>query len=219
MRKKFCSIAVLMLLLVVSLCGCMRYEATFDTTKYGKYYTMRMTTWFDKEKIDSLGEDGATSANNNGEDMSMDDIKKLPVVKINGKEYYKQTSKEEKTPFFNKKPEGSGLIVTKTSFYASSGMDSVNNNDTSSSSGNAEDIDMSEFIEKVTVKVLFKDKIKTTNGKIGKNKKSVEFTYDNNKKNAKANDEVYAYTVKATHTLKGDRAIIKKYAKKNSKKK
>ncbi|MBR1629948.1 MAG: hypothetical protein IJ679_11905 [Lachnospiraceae bacterium] len=223
MKKRFGALLMIAMFLVVSLGGCMSYGAVLDTTKSNKTVAMSMTMWFDKEAIDSLSEESlkemlgeeAGDVGDIFEDGSLDQIKSLPVEVVDGRECYAMTETDKQK--YNPKTPKDGLLMRKDSFYAASVADSVDLDD-----------DTKEFLEsgmlgKMSFTVKFAKKIKTTNGKLSKNKKEVTFEYTAAKlmklmDSKKAKDEIYAYTVSSKDTLKADRALVEKDAKTKKKK-
>ena len=230
MKKRFGALLLIGLFLLGSLAGCMRMEATLDTTKSNKNYRVSMTVYFDKEQVDGLegqplsaylGEDAGDSTIS-GEDLAS--ITGLPVETIDGKQYYVQTEDSEKTPYFKdgKDKPKDGFIIRKDSFYAGSGLSSIDMDDVDDTMSDEYGEMVSQFIDGFTIRVAFSKKIKTTNGKLSANKKTVSFDYNfkdltiNNSK--KASKEIYAYTVGSKSSLKEDREMVKEYSKKKKNK-
>lgn len=227
MKKRFGAVIMLAVFMITTLAGCMSMEATIDTTKSKKNYRVSMTVWYDKETIDGLnsetvsqylGEDAELDGEATINDADLADIKNLPVDTINGKQYYRQDGNEEKGEYFKGKPEG-GVIVRKDSFYADEGLSSVDLDGEADESSQAF---AAGLIDRIAIRVIFDKKIKTTNGKLSKNKKSVSYEYSYQEllnKKSKKNNEIYAYTYGSESSLKEDRAIVKKYNQKQKSKK
>ena len=209
-------------ILAIGLTGCMRMDTVIDTTGSSKHYTVETTTLYNKEAIDSMsaGEDtGTTTANSAGTTAantagagsansdSADDIQKLPVVTVDGKQYYQDKVEKETHPYTKGKPVD-GMIVTDSSFYADNSIAGENPDD-------LEEAIASGMVEQINLKVLFDSKIEKTNGKLDKNKKGVTFSFkfgDSKKVNKnKLFGEMYAYTDKAESSLSDDRAVMKEY--------
>ena len=204
-RRFFSVFAVVAM--TVLLTGCMRVGGEIDTTKSAKKYIESVTVWYDKAKVDGYAAGTETvpdmaDSGLDGMDLAsvMAEFQKYPVETIDGKEYYRGETEKSKEAYYS----GTGKadpIVTRSSIYSADASEAVDDSMTSA------DEYLSELFERIEIKVTFKDKIKKTNGKLSKNKRTVTFSYD--VKELDKAKEIYAYTVSAKRTLKQDRKTAK----------
>ena len=213
-RKSFKILAAVVAISVL-LTGCMRVGGEIDTTKSAKKYTESVTVWFNKAKVDTYAAGGsAVNAQDSGMDSVdisafMTEIQKYPVVKIGNKEYYKSETQKSKEPYYSGKGKADP-IVTRSSIYSADASETVG--DSVSEDLDSAEAYMSEILERVVIKVKFKDKITKTNGKLSKDKRTAIFSYDVKALNKVK--ELYAYTATAERTLAQDRKTAKGAGKK-----
>ena len=221
MKKKKASLLFAGIMLAASLTGCMRASSVVDTTKSDTEYHMKTVALYDKQKVDGMAANPISMPGSAEGDygflsdtdmlkQAIGEIQGLKVVTVKGKEYYKQKAEREKRPYFSGGTDD-GAIVTTSSFYASTPA-TVIGEEEAQQLGQA-GMAVSEVVEKVTIKIKFRDPIKETNGKVGKDGKTVRFVADAGEIGAgggsSAPAEAYAYTTTAARTLEEDRAAAK----------
>ncbi|MBR1635949.1 MAG: hypothetical protein IJ682_12945 [Lachnospiraceae bacterium] len=209
--RKGVSVFAAVLAVTVLLTGCMRIGGEIDTTKSAKKYTESVTVWFNKAKVDGYAAGGGSTLNMSGSDLDasdissfMTEIQKYPVVTIGGKEYYKSETQKTKESYYKGKGKADP-IVTRSSIYSADASETVG--DSVSEDLDSAEAYMSEILERIVIKVKFKDKIAKTNGKLSKDKRTAIFSYDVKALNKVK--EIYAYTTSAKRTLKQDRKTAK----------